>query len=74
MWDTVLQLICINGLTNVYASHNMPSLLTSTGHFPAISDDLVNSYHLLVCCLDLLYSNALYTKNRRELLNPNFEG
>ncbi|KAJ7385042.1 Retinoblastoma-like protein 1 [Desmophyllum pertusum] len=38
------------------------------------SDDLVNSYHLLLCCLDLLYSNALFTKNRRELLNANFEG
>ena len=46
----------------------------STGNFPAISDDLVNSYHLLLCCLDLLYSNALYTKNRQNLLNPNFEG
>lgn len=34
----------------------------------------MNSYHLLLCCLDLLYSNALFTRNRRELLNPNFEG
>ena len=50
------------------------SCTLSTGHFPAISDDLVNSYHLLLCCLDLLYSNALFTRNRRELLNPNFEG
>lgn len=50
------------------------SCTLSAGHFPAISDDLVNSYHLLLCCLDLLYSNALFTKNRRELLNPNFEG
>ena len=49
-------------------------LFHSTGNFPAISDDLVNSYHLLLCCLDLLYSNALYTKNRQNLLNPNFEG
>ena len=50
------------------------SCTLSTGHFPAISDDLVNSYHLLLCCLDHLYSNALFTRNRRELLNPNFEG
>ncbi|XP_020631199.1 retinoblastoma-like protein 1 [Orbicella faveolata] len=48
--------------------------IQAKGHFPAISDDLVNSYHLLLCCLDLLYSNALFTRNRRELLNPNFEG
>lgn len=34
----------------------------------------MNSYHLLLCCLDLLFSNALYAKNRRELLNPKFEG
>ncbi|CAH3171006.1 unnamed protein product [Porites lobata] len=48
--------------------------IQAKGNFPAISDDLVNSYHLLLCCLDLLYSNALYTKNRQNLLNPNFEG
>ncbi|CAH3042018.1 unnamed protein product [Pocillopora meandrina] len=48
--------------------------IQAKGHFPAISDDLVNSYHLLLCCLDLLFSNALYAKNRRELLNPKFEG
>ena len=57
----------------LFRSNNMSCTL-STGHFPAISDDLVNSYHLLLCCLDLLYSNALFTRNRRELLNPNFEG
>ncbi|XP_029191075.1 retinoblastoma-like protein 1 [Acropora muricata] len=48
--------------------------IQAKGHFPAISDDLVNSYHLLLCCLDLFFANALYTKNRRDLLNPNFEG
>ncbi|XP_038069969.1 retinoblastoma-like protein 1 isoform X2 [Patiria miniata] len=43
------------------------------GNFPAISDDLVNSYHLLLCCLDLIYSNVLLA-NRRDLLNPEFTG
>ncbi|XP_018113321.1 retinoblastoma-like protein 2 isoform X2 [Xenopus laevis] len=39
-----------------------------------ISDDLVNSYHLLLCALDLVYGNALQCPNRRDLLNPNFQG
>ncbi|XP_053555473.1 retinoblastoma-like protein 2 isoform X2 [Bombina bombina] len=43
------------------------------GNFPMISDDLVNSYHLLLCALDLMYGNALQCPNRRELLNPEFK-
>ncbi|XP_015127796.1 retinoblastoma-like protein 1 isoform X2 [Diachasma alloeum] len=43
------------------------------GAFPDISDDLVNSYHLLLVCCDLVYSNALLA-NRKDLLNPNFPG
>ncbi|XP_076753665.1 retinoblastoma-like protein 1 isoform X3 [Xylocopa sonorina] len=43
------------------------------GAFPDISDDLVNSYHLLLACCDLIYSNALLA-NRKDLLNPNFPG
>lgn len=39
-----------------------------------ISDDLVNSYHLLLCALDLVYGNALQCPNRKELLNPHFKG
>ncbi|XP_012540035.1 retinoblastoma-like protein 1 isoform X4 [Monomorium pharaonis] len=38
-----------------------------------ISDDLVNSYHLLLVCCDLIYNNALLA-NRKDLLNPNFPG
>uniref|UniRef100_A0A8C5MHK2 Retinoblastoma-like protein 2 n=1 Tax=Leptobrachium leishanense TaxID=445787 RepID=A0A8C5MHK2_9ANUR len=44
------------------------------GNFPMISDDLVNSYHLLLCALDLVYGNALQCPNRRDLLNPSFLG
>ncbi|KAJ4926640.1 hypothetical protein JOQ06_014389 [Pogonophryne albipinna] len=29
------------------------------GNFRMIGDDLVNSYHLLLCCLDLVFGNAL---------------
>uniref|UniRef100_T1J484 Retinoblastoma-like protein 1 n=1 Tax=Strigamia maritima TaxID=126957 RepID=T1J484_STRMM len=43
------------------------------GNFPAISDDLVNSYHLLLSCIDLIYANAILA-DRREILNPKFEG
>lgn len=39
-----------------------------------ISDDLVNSYHLLLCALDLTFTNALLCNARKELLNPNFKG
>ncbi|XP_066587263.1 retinoblastoma-like protein 1 isoform X2 [Prorops nasuta] len=41
--------------------------------FPNISDDLVNSYHLLLACCDFMYSNALLA-NRKDLLNPTFAG
>ncbi|KAL4235049.1 Retinoblastoma-like protein 1 [Mactra antiquata] len=43
------------------------------GNFPAISDDLVNSYHLLLCNIDWFYSNALLS-GRKDLLNPDFSG
>ncbi|NWI79428.1 RBL1 protein, partial [Dryoscopus gambensis] len=44
------------------------------GNFRMIGDDLVNSYHLLLCCLDLIFANALLCANRRDLLNPSFKG
>ncbi|XP_052230201.1 retinoblastoma-like protein 1 isoform X2 [Dreissena polymorpha] len=43
------------------------------GNFPAISDDLVNSYHLLLCNIDWFYTNALLG-GRKDLLNPDFSG
>uniref|UniRef100_A0A8D3CHK2 Retinoblastoma-like protein 1 n=1 Tax=Scophthalmus maximus TaxID=52904 RepID=A0A8D3CHK2_SCOMX len=42
------------------------------GNFRMIGDDLVNSYHLLLCCLDLVFGNALLCSNRKELINPTF--
>ncbi|XP_034443009.1 retinoblastoma-like protein 2 isoform X1 [Hippoglossus hippoglossus] len=44
------------------------------GNFPMISDDLVNSYHLLLCALDLVFTSALLCNARKDLLNPNFRG
>ncbi|XP_034021824.1 retinoblastoma-like protein 1 [Thalassophryne amazonica] len=44
------------------------------GNFRMIGDDLVNSYHLLLCCLDLVFGNALLCANRKDLINPTFKG
>uniref|UniRef100_A0A6Q2ZKD0 Retinoblastoma-like 1 (p107) n=1 Tax=Esox lucius TaxID=8010 RepID=A0A6Q2ZKD0_ESOLU len=44
------------------------------GNFHMIGDDLVNSYHLLLCCLDLVFGNALLCSNRKDLVNPLFKG
>ena len=41
-------------------------MVNFSGNFPAISDDLVNSYHLLLCCIDWFYSNAIMS-NRSDL-------
>lgn len=40
--------------------------------FTEISLDLVNSYHLLIACVDFCYNNLLFTENAKEILNPNF--
>ncbi|KAM5135133.1 retinoblastoma-like protein 1 [Mantella aurantiaca] len=42
------------------------------GNFSLIGDDLVNSYHLLLCCLDLVYVHALQCPHKDDLLNPSF--
>ena len=39
------------------------------GQYPQINDDLVNSHHLLLCCMDMLFCAAVEGK-RRDLLNP----
>uniref|UniRef100_A0A8C0ERK2 RB transcriptional corepressor like 2 n=2 Tax=Bubo bubo TaxID=30461 RepID=A0A8C0ERK2_BUBBB len=57
-----------------YISVTSRLILERYCNFPMISDDLVNSYHLLLCALDLVYGNALQCPNRKELLNPNFKG
>lgn len=43
------------------------------GNFPAISEDLVNSFHLLLCCVDLMYSNALLA-DKKDIMNSHFVG
>lgn len=41
---------------------------------PAISEDLVNSYHLLLACIDFCYSNALVSRFAHDVINPKFRG
>lgn len=40
--------------------------------FSEISADLVNSYHLLIACIDFCYNNVLFTEYAKDVLNPNF--
>ncbi|KAM6454055.1 retinoblastoma-like protein 1 isoform 2-T2 [Liasis olivaceus] len=44
------------------------------GNFSMIGGDLVNSYHLLLCCLDMIFANALLCPYKKDLLNPSFKG
>ena len=50
-------------------SSSLPLLLID--QFPLISDDLVNSHYLLLCCIDMLCAAAIIGK-RQELLSPDF--
>ena len=43
-------------------------------NYTQISDDLVNSYHLLLASIDYCFANALNAENAHELLNPEFSG
>ncbi|XP_037939043.1 retinoblastoma family protein-like [Teleopsis dalmanni] len=40
---------------------------------PSYTVDLITSFHLLLCCIDLLYINVL-AENRTDLINPSFSG
>ncbi|OAF70168.1 Retinoblastoma-related protein 1 [Intoshia linei] len=37
-------------------------------HFPYIADDVINSYHLLICAIDCIYCD-LYHEKRLDLIN-----
>lgn len=75
----VLSLACRAHLENANVTICLNAALchlfsAPSGNFPMISDDLVNSYHLLLCALDLVITNALLCNARKELLNPDFRG
>ncbi len=68
-----ISVACTNHLLYMYALHinypPSPHTRTLTDQYPQINDDLVNSHHLLLCCVDMLYCTCLMGK-RRDLLNP----
>lgn len=43
------------------------------GEMPEKSNDLVTSVNILLCCLDLVFTNVIHD-NRRDLINPSFAG
>ena len=43
-----------------------------SGNLSWMRDELVGCYHLLLCCIDWFYINALLS-HRKDLLNPNFK-
>lgn len=47
----------------IYAKHE----------YPEQSVDVVTSCNMMLCCLDLVYSNAI-ADGRRDIVNPDFEG
>lgn len=47
----------------IYAKHE----------YPEQSADVVTSCNMMLCCLDLVYSNAI-ADGRRDIVNPDFEG
>lgn len=47
--------------------------LVVKSEFPDISEDLVNSFHLLLACCDMIYANAV-SSDRRDILNRRFAG
>lgn len=47
--------------------------ICAKAEYPEQSVDLVTSYNMLLCCLDLVYANAI-ADGRRDVLNPEFDG
>ncbi|TPP66552.1 putative retinoblastoma protein [Fasciola gigantica] len=47
--------------------------IKSRANFPAVTDDLVNSYHLLACCLDWILG-AVMVSRRSDMINLELTG
>lgn len=46
--------------------------ICAKAEYPEQSVDLVTSHYMLMCCLDMVYSNAI-VDGRRDIVNPDFE-
>lgn len=40
--------------------------------YPSLNGDLVNSFHLLLCCINLVYLNVIALPNKFMFINENF--
>jgi len=40
---------------------------------PSCAEEIINSLHLFICCVDFIYINVL-AENRIDLINPKFVG
>lgn len=47
--------------------------ISAKTEYPEQNEDLVTSYNMLLCCLDLVYANAI-ADGRVDLVNPSFSG
>lgn len=47
--------------------------ICAKSEYPDQNGDLVKSYNMLLCCLDLVYANVI-AEGRTDLVNPAFEG
>lgn len=47
--------------------------ICAKAEYPEQNGDLVTSYNMLLCCLDLVYANAI-ADGRTDLVNPSFSG
>lgn len=47
--------------------------ICAKAEYPEQNGDLVTSYNMLLCCLDLVYANAI-ADGRADLVNPGFSG
>lgn len=47
--------------------------IVAKSEFPDLSENLVNSYHLLLACCDYVYSNVLMA-DLKDVLNTSFGG
>ncbi|XP_053684692.1 retinoblastoma-like protein 2 [Sabethes cyaneus] len=47
--------------------------ICAKAEYPEQSGDLVTSYSMLLCCLDLIYANAI-AESRKDIVNPSFAG